>query len=213
MAGLGEITALEEIAHKFAVSSAIRFNNTSETYPELATRSLIQDLENHGRNGGLQSLRDMYMKQAAFVYYRLHSTNQPQSSSYILPNAQRHRYFIDKHNHNFFYIWLIALLFPGERNMFDSRPAKIIHCIRDGRDLGLSIFMQGFVTEFSRDLRVIGKSIVRERLLVEHWIRLFAQGRNKVGNHMKSQPVGHRDDLWNINSGRKYDEHLEKGLK
>ena len=69
---------------------------------------------------------------------------------------------VDKMPGNYFYVWLIALLFPN---------AKIIHCLRDPRDIGFSIFTFRFHGEhgYAHDLGDLGWMIGEQRRLMEHW--------------------------------------------
>jgi Flp pilus assembly protein TadD len=69
---------------------------------------------------------------------------------------------VDKMPGNYLYAWLIALLFPK---------AKIIHCMRDPRDIGLSIFTFRFHGEhgYAHDLADLGWMIGEQHRLMEHW--------------------------------------------
>jgi hypothetical protein len=69
---------------------------------------------------------------------------------------------VDKMPGNFLYVWLIALLFPN---------AKIIHCARDPRDIGLSIFTFRFHGEhgYAHDLSDLGWMIGEQHRLMNHW--------------------------------------------
>lgn len=69
---------------------------------------------------------------------------------------------VDKMPGNYLHVWLIALLFPQ---------AKIIHCLRDPRDIGLSIFTFRFHGEhgYAHDLADLGWTIGEERRLMNHW--------------------------------------------
>ena len=69
---------------------------------------------------------------------------------------------VDKMPGNWSYLWLIALLFPG---------AKIIHCVRDPRDIGLSIFTFRFYGEhgYAHDLGDLGWAIAEQHRLMTHW--------------------------------------------
>ena len=71
-------------------------------------------------------------------------------------------YVIDKTPFNYNYLWLIQLMYPA---------AKIIHCIRDNRDVGLSCFQQNFISEYpwSCDLSQIGHYINAYGNLMELW--------------------------------------------
>ena len=63
---------------------------------------------------------------------------------------------------NYLHVWLIALLFPN---------AKIIHCVRDPRDIGLSIFTFRFHGEhgYAHDLADLGWMIGEQDRLMNHW--------------------------------------------
>jgi len=69
---------------------------------------------------------------------------------------------VDKMPGNYLYVWLIALLFPQ---------AKIIHCTRDPRDIGLSIFTFRFHGEhgYAHDLQDLGWMIGEQERLMRHW--------------------------------------------
>jgi tetratricopeptide (TPR) repeat protein len=79
----------------------------------------------------------------------------------LAPNKDR---IVDKMPGNYLYVWLIALLFPG---------AKIIHCVRDPRDIGLSIFTFRFHGEhgYAHDLGDLGWMIGEQARLMRHWKR------------------------------------------
>ncbi len=64
----------------------------------------------------------------------------------LAPDKSR---IVDKMPGNYLYVWLIALLFPK---------AKIIHCVRDPRDIGFSIFTFRFHGEhgYAHDLADLG---------------------------------------------------------
>jgi tetratricopeptide (TPR) repeat protein len=69
---------------------------------------------------------------------------------------------VDKMPGNYLYVWLIALLFPN---------AKIIHCVRDPRDIGFSIFTFRFYGEhgYAHDLADLGWMIGEQHRLMQHW--------------------------------------------
>ncbi len=69
---------------------------------------------------------------------------------------------VDKMPGNYLYVWLIALLFPK---------AKIIHCVRDPRDIGLSIFTFRFHGEhgYAHDLGDLGWMIGEQNRLMNYW--------------------------------------------
>ncbi len=72
----------------------------------------------------------------------------------------------DKMPHNFLYLGLIDLLFPG---------ARIIHCLRDPVDTCLSIYVQPFNGHFNalhpyaHDLRDLGRYYRLYQRLMAHW--------------------------------------------
>ena len=69
---------------------------------------------------------------------------------------------VDKMPGNYAHVWLIALLFPK---------AKIIHCVRDPRDIGFSIFTFRFHGEhgYAHDLSDLGWMIGEQSRLMKHW--------------------------------------------
>jgi tetratricopeptide (TPR) repeat protein len=71
-------------------------------------------------------------------------------------------YVIDKTPFNFSHLWLIQIICPN---------AKIIHCKRDPRDVGLSCFQQNFTQEYawSCDLAHIGHYINAYHDLMKFW--------------------------------------------
>ena len=69
----------------------------------------------------------------------------------------------DKLPFNFMMVGLIRIALPN---------AKIIHCVRDPRDICLSVYRQNFATEnyrFAYDLTTIGQFCNLYRRLMEHW--------------------------------------------
>jgi hypothetical protein len=76
--------------------------------------------------------------------------------------APDNRRVVDKMPGNYRYVWLIALLFPK---------ARIIHCVRDPRDIGLSIFTFRFHGEhgYAHDLADLGWTIAEQLKSMEHW--------------------------------------------
>jgi Flp pilus assembly protein TadD len=76
--------------------------------------------------------------------------------------APRKARIVDKLPGNFLYLGLAALLFPK---------AKIIHCRRDPRDIGLSIFTFRFhgVHAYAHDLADLGWYIGEHDRLMAHW--------------------------------------------
>ncbi|HVC60137.1 MAG TPA: sulfotransferase [Acetobacteraceae bacterium] len=69
---------------------------------------------------------------------------------------------VDKMPGNYAHVWLIALLFPG---------ARIIHCTRDPRDIGYSIFTFRFYGThgYAHDLADLGWMIGEQDRLMRHW--------------------------------------------
>ena len=76
--------------------------------------------------------------------------------------APEKRRIVDKMPGNFNYLGLIGLMLPG---------AKIIHCVRDPRDIGLSIFTFRFhgVHPYAHDLADLGWYIAQHDRLMAHW--------------------------------------------
>jgi Flp pilus assembly protein TadD len=68
----------------------------------------------------------------------------------------------DKMPGNYLYLGLVGLLLPG---------AKIIHCVRDPRDIGLSIFTFRFHGQhgYAHDLGDLGWTIAQQLRLMAHW--------------------------------------------
>jgi hypothetical protein len=69
---------------------------------------------------------------------------------------------IDKMPGNYLHVGVAALLFPN---------AKFIHCLRDPRDIGLSIFTFRFhgYHGYAHDLADLGWTIAEQLRLMEHW--------------------------------------------
>jgi tetratricopeptide (TPR) repeat protein len=76
---------------------------------------------------------------------------------------------IDKMPGNYLNLGLAGLLFPG---------AKIIHCVRDPRDIGLSIFTFRFHGShgYAHDLADLGWTIAQQHRLMAHWQEALPQG-------------------------------------
>jgi hypothetical protein len=73
------------------------------------------------------------------------------------------RRITDKMWQNFEYLGLAQLMLPG---------ARVIHCVRDPLDCGLSCFFQHFFgsgVAFSYDLGHIGAYMVEYRRIMDHW--------------------------------------------
>jgi hypothetical protein len=77
----------------------------------------------------------------------------------LAPDAAR---IVDKMPGNFLSLGLVALMLPG---------ARIIHCVRDPRDIGLSIFTFRFFGHhpYSHDLGDLGWYIAEHHRLMAHW--------------------------------------------
>jgi Flp pilus assembly protein TadD len=77
----------------------------------------------------------------------------------LAPNATR---IVDKMPGNFRYLGLVATLLPG---------ARVIHCVRDPRDIGLSIFTFRFYGHhaYAHDLADLGWYIGQHDRLMAHW--------------------------------------------
>jgi len=77
----------------------------------------------------------------------------------LAPRAER---IIDKMPGNFRLMGFARLLFPA---------ARFIHCIRDPRDIGFSIFSLRFFGyhPYAHDLRDLGFYIAQHNRLMEHW--------------------------------------------
>ena len=77
----------------------------------------------------------------------------------LAPGAAR---IVDKMPGNFLYLGLVGLMLPG---------ARIIHCVRDPRDIGLSIFTFRFhgAHGYAHDLSDLGWYIGQHDRLMAHW--------------------------------------------
>jgi Tfp pilus assembly protein PilF len=69
---------------------------------------------------------------------------------------------VDKMPGNYLYLGLVGLMLPG---------ARIIHCVRDPRDIGLSIFTFRFHGHhgYAHDLADLGWTIAQHDRLMAHW--------------------------------------------
>jgi tetratricopeptide (TPR) repeat protein len=77
----------------------------------------------------------------------------------LAPDKKR---IVDKMPGNFNYLALVGLMLPG---------ARIIHCVRDPRDIGLSIFTFRFhgTHGYAHDLADLGWYIAEHERLMAHW--------------------------------------------
>jgi len=69
---------------------------------------------------------------------------------------------VDKMTGNYMHLGLVGLLFPK---------ATIIHCVRDPRDIGLSIFTYRFHGNhgYAHDLADLGWTIAQQERMMRHW--------------------------------------------
>ncbi|MDD9878127.1 MAG: sulfotransferase, partial [Magnetovibrio sp.] len=76
---------------------------------------------------------------------------------------------IDKTPFQFQHVGLIRVLFPN---------ARIIHCVRDPLDTGLSCYFQNFVADYpwAADLGHIGRYMAAYGSLMAHWRRVIGVG-------------------------------------
>jgi len=83
------------------------------------------------------------------------------------------RYVADKMPQNFIHLGLINTLFPQ---------AKIIQCVRDPRDIGLSCFFQNFRHEqsYSRNLVSLGQYFQQYQQLMTHWENTIDSAMAKI---------------------------------
>jgi len=81
----------------------------------------------------------------------------------LAPEAMR---IVDKLPGNYLHLGLVARMLPG---------AKIIHCVRDPRDIGLSIFTFRFHGNhgYAHDLADLGWAIAEQQRLMEHWKKVL----------------------------------------
>jgi tetratricopeptide (TPR) repeat protein len=77
----------------------------------------------------------------------------------LAPDKSR---IVDKMTGNELYLGLVGLMLPG---------ARIIYCVRDPRDIGLSIFTYRFHGEhaYAHDLADLGWTIAQRARLMDHW--------------------------------------------
>jgi len=140
-------TLTEQIiaAHRDAYGAGER-NALHETYTALGGGNDTADVARR-----LATLDEATLDRAAVNYlYQLHA---------LAPDAKR---VIDKMPGNFNYLGLIGLMLPG---------AKIIHCVRDPRDIGFSIFTFRFYGyhPYAHDLADLGWYIGEHDRLMAHW--------------------------------------------
>jgi hypothetical protein len=69
---------------------------------------------------------------------------------------------VDKMPGNYMHLGLVGLMLPG---------ARVIHCVRDPRDIGLSIFTFRFhgVHGYAHDLADLGWTIAHQERIMAHW--------------------------------------------
>jgi Tfp pilus assembly protein PilF len=82
----------------------------------------------------------------------------------LAPEASR---VLDKMPGNYRFLGLVGLLFPK---------ARIVHCVRDPRDIGLSIFTFRFHGEhgYAHDLADLGWEIAEQERLMAHWTAVLS---------------------------------------
>ena len=75
---------------------------------------------------------------------------------------------VDKQLFNHIFVGLICLSLPG---------ARLIHCIRNPMDVGLSIFRNNFTSSWAwgNDLESIGHAYNFYSMLMDHWCRVFPE--------------------------------------
>ena len=101
--------------------------------------------------GRVAALGQAALDAAAFAYLgKLHA---------LAPGKAR---IVDKMPGNYLYLGLAGLMLPG---------ARIIHCTRDPRDIGLSIFTFRFYGShgYAHDLSDLGWTIAQQDRLMAHW--------------------------------------------
>jgi tetratricopeptide (TPR) repeat protein len=79
-------------------------------------------------------------------------------------------YWVDKNPTNFMYLGYVARLFPE---------ARIVHCLRDARDTGLSAYFQNFAntdTRFAYALEDIGRYYNGYARIMRHWDHVLPAG-------------------------------------
>jgi tetratricopeptide (TPR) repeat protein len=93
------------------------------------------------------------------------------------------RYVLDKNPLNFMHIGLIARLFPE---------ARFIHCLRDPRDVALSIYFQNFAhprNSYAYDLEDIGHFYAGYHALMVHWQSVFGARIQRIRyEHVVTRP-------------------------
>jgi hypothetical protein len=91
----------------------------------------------------------------------------------LAPDAAR---IVDKMPGNFRLLGLAGLLLPG---------ARIIHCVRDPRDIGFSIYCRRFMGHhpYAHDLRDLGWYIAQHHRLMAHWSAVLPDRIMRVHLH------------------------------
>ena len=81
----------------------------------------------------------------------------------LAPNKAR---IVDKLPGNYAHLGLVGRMLPG---------ARVIHCVRDPRDIGLSIFTYRFNGQhpYAHDLADLGWTIAQQITLMEHWKKVL----------------------------------------
>jgi hypothetical protein len=80
--------------------------------------------------------------------------------------APEKAHIVDKMPGNVQFLALVGLMLPG---------ARIIHCVRDPRDIGFSIFTHRFLGHhpYAHDLSDLGWMIAQTERLMDHWKRVL----------------------------------------
>ncbi len=117
------------------------------------------------------------------------------------------RYVCDKLPLNFRYVGLIRLLFPKHR---------IVHCVRDPMDVGLSIFRQHFPTgiDYATSLDHIGSYYCIYSDLMNHWRDIYpAPFEDVVYEELVRQPDAWRLRLFNYLGLDHEEEPADTGMQ
>jgi hypothetical protein len=98
-------------------------------------------------------------EQILAAHARVHGAGERAALGQLAPDKPR---IVDKMPGNYLFVGLIALMLPN---------ARIIHCVRDPRDIGLSIFTFRFHGHhpYAHDLGDLGWTIARQERLMAHW--------------------------------------------
>ena len=126
-------------------------------FTDVAQRyGLRRDMDEPPRNLIDALQRDAKKLRKEFFRRFENGTNRLRSSTRVV---------VDKTPFNFMYAGIIAAVFPD---------ARLVHCVRDPMDTGLSVFFTDFAANqpFSTDLAAIGNYMVCYQRIMEHWQRI-----------------------------------------